>query len=85
MRQRGLRQAPIAKTVFEPRVGGRIYDHGTDGSECHWARVLTVRAVDPCPLQLGHRPQWQHGTDPEHTSEVEIRFAGETPEQISSS
>ena len=33
-------QAPLARMVFEPKVGGQIYDVGTDGSECHWARVL---------------------------------------------
>ena len=30
----------IAETVFEPRVGGHLYDRGVDGSECRWARVL---------------------------------------------
>jgi uncharacterized protein YndB with AHSA1/START domain len=34
-------QAPLAEMVFEPHVGGHIYDRGTDGSECRWARVLT--------------------------------------------
>ncbi|MFF0471909.1 hypothetical protein ACFYPX_31315 [Micromonospora zamorensis] len=34
--------APIeqAFTVFEPRVGGHIYDRGVDGSECRWAITL---------------------------------------------
>ena len=26
--------APIAETVFEPRVGGSIVDRAADGSEC---------------------------------------------------
>ncbi|MBO0714142.1 MAG: hypothetical protein J2P59_05275, partial [Acidimicrobiales bacterium] len=34
----------IAETVFEPRVGGHIYDRGVDGRVCRWARVL---AYDP--------------------------------------
>jgi hypothetical protein len=29
----------IAETVFEPRVGGHLYDRGVDGSECRWARA----------------------------------------------
>ncbi len=28
------------ETVFEPRVGGHVYDRGPDGSVCRWARVL---------------------------------------------
>ena len=34
----------LAEMVFEPRVGGHVYDRGVDGSECRWARVL---AYDP--------------------------------------
>ncbi|HZQ85864.1 MAG TPA: hypothetical protein VFA83_13540 [Acidimicrobiales bacterium] len=30
----------ITETVFEPYVGGHLYDRGADGRECHWARVL---------------------------------------------
>ena len=26
--------------VFDPFVGGHVYDVGTDGSECRWSRVL---------------------------------------------
>jgi len=36
--------APIAETVFEPRIGGGIFDRAVDGSECRWARIL---AFDP--------------------------------------
>ena len=50
-------RVPIAETVFEPRVGGHIYDRGTDGSECRWARVLVYglehRNIDR------HGPGWE--------------------------
>jgi hypothetical protein len=42
--EHNLLGAPIAETVFEPRVGGGIVDRAADGSECRWARIL---AFDP--------------------------------------
>lgn len=46
----------IAETVFEPRVGGHIYDRGADGSECRWARVLVYDPPQRVVFSLGHRP-----------------------------
>ena len=39
-REHNMLGAPIVETVFEPRVGGHVYDRGEDGAECRWARVL---------------------------------------------
>jgi uncharacterized protein YndB with AHSA1/START domain len=39
-REHNLLRVEIAETIFEPRVGGHVYDRGVDGSECRWARVL---------------------------------------------
>jgi uncharacterized protein YndB with AHSA1/START domain len=65
--------------VFEPRVGGNIYDRGVDGSESRWARVLayepSIRLVFSWDID-GRR---QIETDFEKTSEVEVRFTPETP------
>ena len=72
---------PIAETVFEPRVGGHIYDRGTDGSECRWARVLVYDPPRRVVFSWDIGPTWQVETDPENTSEVEIRFIAETPER----
>ena len=72
---------PIAETVFEPHVGGHIYDRGTDGSECRWARVLAFEPPDRVVVSWDISPYWQVETDPEHASEVEIRFVAETPER----
>ena len=72
---------PIAETVFETHVGGHIYDRGTDGSECRWARVLAFEPPDRVVVSWDISPYWQIETDPDHTSEVEIRFVAETPQR----
>jgi uncharacterized protein YndB with AHSA1/START domain len=71
----------IAETVFEPRVGGHLYDRGVDGSECRWARVLAYEPPSRVVLSWDISPQWQIETDLEKTSEVEVRFISETPER----
>jgi uncharacterized protein YndB with AHSA1/START domain len=71
----------IAETVFEPRVGGHIYDRGVDGTECRWARVLAYEPPDRVVFSWDISPQWQIEPDPDNTSEVEVRFIAETPER----
>ena len=71
----------IAETVFEPREGGRVYDRGVDGSECGWARVLAYEPPDRVVISWDISPHWQIETDPERTSEVEVRFTAETPDR----
>ncbi len=69
----------IAKTVFEPRVGGNIYDRGVDGSERRWARILAYAPPDRVVFSWGISPQWQIETDSDQTSEVEVGFIAATP------
>jgi uncharacterized protein YndB with AHSA1/START domain len=71
----------IAETVFEPRVGGHIYDRGVDGTECRWARVLAYEPPHRVVFSWDISPQWQIEPDPANTSEVEVRFIAETPER----
>jgi uncharacterized protein YndB with AHSA1/START domain len=71
----------IVETVFEPRVGGHIVDRGVDGSECRWARVLSFEPPDRVVFSWDIGPQWQIETEPERTSEVEVRFVAETPQR----
>ena len=59
----------IAETVFEPRVGGYLYDRGVDGSECRWARVLAYEPPHRVLLSWDISPHWQLETDPQKTSE----------------
>ncbi|MDX6556578.1 MAG: hypothetical protein QOD86_2773 [Miltoncostaeaceae bacterium] len=78
-KEHNLLRAEIAETVFEPRVGGHIYDRAVDGSECRWARVLAYEPPDRVVFSWDISPRWQVETDPERTSEVEVRFAAEGP------
>jgi uncharacterized protein YndB with AHSA1/START domain len=71
----------IAETVFEPRVGGYLYDRGVDGSECRWARVLAYDPPHRVVLSWDISPQWQLETDLEKTSEWEVRFFAEAPDR----
>jgi uncharacterized protein YndB with AHSA1/START domain len=71
----------IAETVFEPCVGGHLYDRGVDGSECRWARVLAYERPNRVVISWDISPQWQIEPDPEKTSEVEVRFIAEAPER----
>ena len=80
-REHNLLAVDVAETVFETREGGRIYDRGVDGSECHWARVLAYEPPDRVVISWDLSPQWQVETDPSRTSEIEVRFVAETPER----
>jgi uncharacterized protein YndB with AHSA1/START domain len=79
--EHNLLTVPIAETVFEPRVGGHIYDRGTDGSECRWARVLAFDPPRRVVFSWDIGPTWQLETEPENASSVEVRFIAETPDR----
>jgi uncharacterized protein YndB with AHSA1/START domain len=74
-------QAPLAEMVFEPRVGGHVYDRGTDGSESRWARVLAYEPPERIVFSWDIALDWRIETDPGKTSEVEVRFVAESPER----
>jgi uncharacterized protein YndB with AHSA1/START domain len=77
--EHNLLGAAIAETVFEPKVGGHIYDRGVDGSECRWARVLAYEPPNRVVFSWDISPQWQIETEQDFTSEVEVTFIAETP------
>jgi uncharacterized protein YndB with AHSA1/START domain len=80
-REHNLLAVPIAETVFEPRVGGHIYDRGVDGSVCRWSRVLAYEPPHRVVFTWDISPRWQLETDLDKTSEVEVRFITETPQR----
>jgi uncharacterized protein YndB with AHSA1/START domain len=70
-------QGELAEMVFEPRVGGQIYDRGTDGTECRWSRVLAYEPPDRVVFSWDIALNWQIEADPSKTSEIEVRFLPE--------
>ena len=71
----------IAETVFELHEGGAVYDKGVDGSECRWARILAYEPPNRVVFSWDISPEWQIETEPDNTSEVEVRFVSEAPDR----
>lgn len=80
-REHNLLAAPIVETVFEAEVGGHIYDVGSDGSRCEWARVLVFEPPSRVVFTWDIGPTWQVESDLARTSEVEVRFIAETDDR----
>ena len=76
-----LLEGELAEMVFEPRVGGDIYDRGVDGSECHWAGVLAFDPPNSFVFSWNINLQWKIEPDPAKRSEVEVRFIPEGPDR----
>jgi uncharacterized protein YndB with AHSA1/START domain len=72
-----LLDAPLGEMVVEPRVGGDIYDVGTDGSTCRWARVLEYDPPSLFVFSWDINLQWEIETDLDRTSEVAVTFTAE--------
>lgn len=58
--------------IIEPRVGGRWYERGDDGSTCDWGRVLAWEPHTRLVLSWDITADWQY--DPALQTEIEIRF-----------
>jgi uncharacterized protein YndB with AHSA1/START domain len=80
-REHNLLEVPIEETVFEPRVGGHIYDRGIDGSLCKWARIVAYEPPNRVVFTWDIGPTWQLETDPSRASEIEVRFTAESAQR----
>jgi uncharacterized protein YndB with AHSA1/START domain len=61
----------VETAVFEPLVGGELYEQRRDGTRCHWATVL---AWDP-PSRIVL--EWKVNPNAVAATELEIRFTAE--------
>jgi uncharacterized protein YndB with AHSA1/START domain len=68
-------KSPLKEAIIEPRVGGRWYEKGEDGSECDWGRVLAWEPPTRLVLAWQINGQWRF--DPNLLTEVEVTFAAE--------
>jgi len=71
-KQHHIGKATLKDCVIEPKVNGRWYELGEDGSSCEWGKVLVWEP--PRRLVLA----WQLGSDfkydPALVTEVEVTF-----------
>jgi uncharacterized protein YndB with AHSA1/START domain len=65
-------KAKAVDAVIEPRVGGRWYERGDDGSTCDWGRVLAWEPHSRLVLSWDINADWQH--DPNLKTQVEVHF-----------
>ncbi len=68
-------KAKAVDVVIEPRVGGRWYERGDDGSTCDWGSVALWEPHSRLVLYWEITADWQH--DPTLKTEVEVRFNAE--------
>jgi uncharacterized protein YndB with AHSA1/START domain len=68
-------KAKAADAVIEPRVGGRWYERGEDGSTCQWGSVLVWEPPSRLLLSWDINADWQY--DPALKTELEVRFIPE--------
>jgi uncharacterized protein YndB with AHSA1/START domain len=66
--------ADMVDMVVEPRVGGRWYEIGVDGSECDTGWVTAYEPPGRLVLAWHLDGNWEYDPDPAHASEVEVRF-----------
>ena len=68
-------KSPQKAAIIEPKLGGRWYERGEDGSTCDWGSVLVWEPPSRLVLSWDITADWQY--DPALKTEVEVRFVAE--------
>jgi len=70
-RSHTIAAAEMAEAVIEPRLGGRFYERGVDGSQAVWGEVLTYEEPDAITLSWHVGGDWQLESA---MSEIQVTF-----------
>ena len=65
------------EVVIEPRAGGRWFERDADGAECDWGFVTGWDPPHRLVLAWHLTPEYEFDPDPEHASEIEVRFTAQ--------
>jgi hypothetical protein len=71
-----IASSPQKDVVLEPKVGGRWFEIGEDGSQCNWGKVLAWEPPVRVLLAWQINANWKY--DPDLITEVEVRFTALT-------
>jgi uncharacterized protein YndB with AHSA1/START domain len=80
-REHTIGEAALKEMVLEPKVGGRAYGIGVDGSESDWGRVLAFDPPNGIVVSWDINLSWTHELDPARASEFEVRFIPQGPDR----
>jgi hypothetical protein len=73
--QHSILKSPLKQQIIEPRVGGRWYAVGDDGSTCETGYVIEWNPPQSLVLAWQINADWRY--DPGLLTEVEVRFIAE--------
>jgi uncharacterized protein YndB with AHSA1/START domain len=77
-RKASIGTAPMKTMVFEPRLGGRWYEIGADGSQAVVGRVLLWDPPNRFVMSWDVNSHWKPDTSV--GSEIEVRFTADGPD-----
>lgn len=78
-RSRHIGKPDSFTAILEPRIGGRWYETGDDGTECQWGEVLVWESPRRIVMRWDLDSEWVY--DRRIGTEVGVRFTTESPKR----
>ena len=73
-REHHIGKSPMKQAVIECRLGGRLYSHQVDGTDCPWGSVTAWEPPHRFVFAWQISASWQFEPNMSKTSEVEVIF-----------